>query len=453
MNAFRKRLYPSTLRGQITLIILVAVVAVVVMGRMIEPLRKSGPLAVANLDTIVDRVVMVAQLMTHSDDQERASLLKRAGEIGMELRIVDPTTLETTLNGSRSENGWERWIFWLFPPDTVPSATAGWAVVGDRPFFWTVVDSSSILITPNLPSMVGTSDFAGPVTYYLLAFATLLVMFTLYAAKALANPLARIVDELDRSDGVSKDTPIEEHGTIEIVRLAKALNGMRTRIRSMVDTRMRMLRSVSHDLRTPLTRLRLRAERLDDPAVRQSVLADIEQIDALIGETLDYLRTDAVGEEAEKLDVASLLQTIQAEFADVGFPIRYEGPDRLSAVCRPNALTRAVNNLCDNALKFGHEAVVSLVTREGEFWIEVADDGPGIAAEKRVMVLEPFFKLDESRGPNSAKGFGLGLSIVSDIVRAHGGTIELHDRQPRGLVVRLRLPLLDGALPPLARSA
>ncbi|SDO52732.1 Signal transduction histidine kinase [Aureimonas jatrophae] len=448
MNVVLKRLYPSTLRGQIILMILVAVISVIVVGRIIEPLRETGPLASADLDLMVDRVSLIAQVMARSDEAERSWLLERFAVTGLELRVVDRPALATMRAMSADGYAFERWVFWLFPPDAYPASGGGWDIVDGRPFFWCPIDGSTFLVARNLPSMVSTTDFSGPLTYYLLAFATLLVLFTVYAAQALANPLARIVDELDRSDGVSKDTPIAERGTVEIVRLAKALNGMRTRIRSMVDMRMRMLRSVSHDLRTPLTRLRLRAERLDDVTTRQSMLGDIEQIDALIGETLAYLRTDALGEEAEKLDVASLLQTIQCEFADVGFPVRYEGPDRLSAVCRPNALTRAVNNLCDNALKFGQEAVVSLVPNGSEYWIEVADDGPGIPADKRELVLEPFYKLDASRGPNSPKGFGLGLSIVADIVRAHGGTLELHDRQPHGLVVRLRLPSLGNASPP-----
>lgn len=447
VKGFAKRLYPSTLRGQIIVMILFAVLAVIVLGRMIEPLRETGPLASADLDLMVDRVSLIAQIMAHSNEAERARLLEQVAAVGLELRAVDRSTLETMLATSADRHGLERWVFWLFPPDAYPASGGGWDIVDGRPFFWSPIDGSNFLVAANLPSMVSTTDFSGPLTYYLLAFGTLLVLFTCYAAQSIANPLARIVDELDRSDGVSKDTPIAERGTVEIVRLARALNAMRTRIRSMVDMRMRMLRSVSHDLRTPLTRLRLRAERLDDAATRQAVLADIEQIDALVGETLDYLRTDAAGEEMETVDVASLLRTIQAEFADVGFAVTYDGIDRFSAVCRPNSLTRAVNNLCDNALKFGREAIISLSVHEREYWIEVGDDGPGIPAEQRSLVLEPFYKLDASRGPSSPNGFGLGLSIVADIVQAHDGTLELHDRLPHGLIVRLRLPSVPAILP------
>lgn len=444
-----KALYPTTLRGQIVLVILVAILSVILIGRLIEPLREDGPFAAADLDATADQVSLVAQLMAFSDETERAWLLDRAALTGLNLRAVDRAAFDALLAASDDLHAFERWVFTLFPPDAYASTQGGWEFVDGRPLFWREIDDSTFLIAAGLPSMIETTDFSGPLSYYLLALGTLLILFTVYGARSIAMPLARIVDELDRSDGVAEDTPIAERGTVEIVRLARALNAMRTRIRSMVDSRMRMLRSVSHDLRTPLTRLRLRAERLDDKAVRQAVLADIEQIDALIAETLDYLRADASVEDAEKIDVASLLRTIQAEFSDVGFPVEYEGPDRFSAVCRPNALTRAINNLCDNALKFGHEAILSLAVQANEYWIEVADDGPGIPWEKRSMVLEPFFKLDASRGPSSRKGFGLGLSIVADIVKRHGGMVEFDDRLPRGLVVRLRLPMHSSALPPI----
>lgn len=442
MNALIRRFYPATLRGQIMLIILVAMAAVIVIGRLIEPLRETGPYAATDLDSTVDRVSLVAQLMARSDGAERAWLLERAAEAGFELRVVDQAELEAMLAAPKDPFVLEHWIFWLFPPDSYPASGGGWDLIDGSPFFWYPIDDSASLVTSKLPSMVATTDFSGPLTYYVLAFGILLMLFTVYAAQSVANPLARIVDELDRSDGVARDTPIAERGTVEIVRLARALNAMRMRIRGMVEMRMRMLRGVSHDLRTPLTRLRMRAERLDDAATRQAVLADIDRIDELVGETLDYLRIDAAGEEMEPVDVASLLQTLQADFVDVGLSVSYDGIDHLSVICRPKALTRAVNNLCDNALKFGQEATLSLSDHNSEYWIEVSDDGPGIPRDKRSLVLEPFYKLDASRGPSSPPGFGLGLSIVSDIVKAHRGTMELLDRLPHGLVVRLRLPVM-----------
>ncbi|WP_292395770.1 HAMP domain-containing sensor histidine kinase [Mesorhizobium sp.] len=231
-----------------------------------------------------------------------------------------------------------------------------------------------------------------------------------------------------------------ERGSVEMVGLARALNRMRTRIRTMIENRTRMLRSVSHDLRTPLTRLRLRAERMDDGLIRTAMLSDIQHIEDLVDETLTYLRNDVSTEKLQRVDIASVLQTVCAEFSDVGFPVSYSGPDRLLGWCKPNALARAITNLCDNGVRFAGNVTVALTQTDTGARIAVVDDGPGIPITARARVFEPFFKEDTSRGGMSKHGFGLGLSIVADIIQCHGGKIELQDNQPTGLVVTVDLP-------------
>jgi signal transduction histidine kinase len=252
--------------------------------------------------------------------------------------------------------------------------------------------------------------------------------------------LSRFV-EITRTFGRNDDggQKVPERGASEIVQVAKALNEMRERVRLLIESRTRMLRAISHDLRTPLTRLRLRAERMPDPALRDGMLSDITRIDDMIGETLAFLREDALAEPDAKVDLPSLLQTICADFADIGHDVIYEGRPRFPYVCRASALSRAVGNLVDNAVRFGRRVVVTLRVKDRHApVIEVSDDGPGIAAADREAVLEPFFSADGSRGPGT--GFGLGLSIVQEIVRAHGGTLSLEDHVPHGLTARITLP-------------
>ncbi|MFD2237614.1 sensor histidine kinase [Aureimonas populi] len=437
--AFPRWLMPATIRSQMFFVILLAVVTVVTIGDYAD-LVQDALFPVEDIDTIADRAVMVAELMSEANAQERAWLLERASRTGLDLSLVDPDALQSMIASSPAPRLVDRWVAWLFPPDARLSPGGQWIVIDGRRAIALPIDPQSLLIVRDLPEAIETDDFTTPFTYYILSILTLLVLLSFYAARAIARPIDRIVAELDRTDGVAAERDIEEKGTIEVVKLARALNGMRRRIRSMVDMRMRMLRSVSHDLRTPLTRLRLRAERLDEEP-RRAMIADIDRIDALVAETLDYLRLDAQGEGEERVDITSLLRTIESDFADVGFDVRYEGPERVIGMCKPNSLARAVTNLCDNAVKFGRTAVVSLDRSDKIIRIDVADDGPGIPPEKRALVMEPFFKLDAARGAGSGRGFGLGLSIVADIVKAHGGTMEFHDRQPRGLIVRLLLPV------------
>ncbi|GGD34370.1 ATP-binding protein [Aureimonas glaciei] len=441
MSGLWRRVTPRTMRGQILFIIVLAIAAVVLVGRALEDeVKEGGYIPVGDIDGTVDPALAIASLLPASTPAERALIVARARQTKVNIELVSAETAARLIARSPPLSRSERIAAFLFPPDYKLPAGGQRVAIDGRPALSLPVDDQTVLLVRNLPDTFLSDDLFGPLTYYILSFMTLLVFLSFFAVRSVTTPLARMSAELNRSDGVRKDTVFAETGTEEVAHLARALNGMRIRIREMVDTRTRMLRSVSHDLRTPLTRLRLRTERLDDGDLRQLMISDIDQINRLVEETLDYLRIDASGEEFERADIASLMQTIQADFADVGFAVRYEGPDRLAGTCKPNALVRAVTNLCDNALKFGTQATISLAREGDAIRIDVADDGPGIQADQRKTVLEPFAKLDASRAETKTAGFGLGLSIVADIVRAHGGDLELLDNHPGGLIVRLVLP-------------
>jgi signal transduction histidine kinase len=223
------------------------------------------------------------------------------------------------------------------------------------------------------------------------------------------------------------------------------LNTMRTRIRALIDDRTRMLAAISHDLRTPMTRLRLRAERIGDPELRDGILYEVTQVSRMLDETLEYLQPGARKEGMSRVDLSSLLRTVCTEFGDVGHDVAYAGPSRLGWVCRPHALARAVSNVVDNAVQHGSAVRVGLrVGEDGVAEIDVADDGPGIPAPLREKVFDPFFKGDDARPATAGRGFGLGLSIARDVVRGHGGSIALLDRLPQGLIVRMSLPRSPG---------
>jgi signal transduction histidine kinase len=194
-------------------------------------------------------------------------------------------------------------------------------------------------------------------------------------------------------------------------------------------------------LRTPLTRLRLRADRSAQPELRAAMLKDIARINDMIEETLTYLSNNVGAEALVKADLPSLVETVCADFADIGFAVTYEGPGRFTYLCKPRALTRAISNLIDNGTKFASAVVVRLVDHaDGSARIFVTDDGPGIPINLRERVLEPFFKASAARPANGPGGFGLGLSIVNDIVRGHGGSMQLLAGTPSGLTVRIDLP-------------
>jgi signal transduction histidine kinase len=291
------------------------------------------------------------------------------------------------------------------------------------------------------PPHIKVRKWVGSATL-IVAISTFVVLFlSVYAVRWVTAPLSAIASaarSFGRSSGENR--VLREDGPREIAQVAEALNDMRKRIQALVDERTRTLAAISHDLRTPLARLGLRAERLPDASVRDSMLRDIAMVNDMLGETLAYLREAGSPEPIHRVDLPSLLQTICAEFIDVGNSVSYQGPGRFTFACRARALTRAIINVIDNGTK--HGSTVTVVLHEintTALRIDISDDGPGISADLLDKVFEPFFKGDNARPSSGRGGFGLGLSIARDIVRSHGGDIELLDRAPHGLTVRIRL--------------
>jgi signal transduction histidine kinase len=170
------------------------------------------------------------------------------------------------------------------------------------------------------------------------------------------------------------------------------------------------------------------------------MLGDLDQMRTMLESVLSFLRNDRRLEAMTLVDIASTLQLVTEEFGDIGRKVAYNGPAHAMATVRPDDLHRAVTNLVENAVRFGAEAVIRLRVSPEHFTIDVEDDGPGISDAQKQNMLQPFVRGDDARNMDEAAGFGLGLSITNAIVLAHGGALSLHDRQPHGLVVRMRLP-------------
>lgn len=304
------------------------------------------------------------------------------------------------------------------------------------------IDNRSALVFA-APTLTSLGLFVlRPTVLIIITMLVFVVFMSVYAVRWITAPLSAL-GRAAESFGHSPDDDrlIDRRGPREIGQVADALNDMRTRIRALIDDRTRMLAAISHDLRTPLTRLRLRAERIRDPELRDGILHEVVRISGMLDETLEYLQPGSREERMSRVDLSSLLQTVCTEFADVGHSVSYAGPPRLTWVCRPNALTRAVSNVVDNGVQHGSAVRVGLRAGDGgAAEIEVADDGPGIPAPLREKVFDPFFKGDDSRSATTGRGFGLGLSIARDVVRGHGGSIRLLDHLPHGLLVRISLP-------------
>lgn len=287
--------------------------------------------------------------------------------------------------------------------------------------------------SPKMPAFV-----SGLWTSTLLFLVASVTLLGIWAGRALSSPLSAFARAAESFSLNQSSQPLPENGPEEIRSAARALNRMRERIGALMNDRTRMLAAISHDLRTPLTRLRLRSELIEDAAQRTQTVRDLDQMQSMLESVLSLLRSESQVKPT-LVDVAALLEMVCEQFTDSGHAVSYSGPARAAFVLRPDEIVRAVSNLVHNATRFGTRVEVALSTSEDRLVIEVSDDGPGIPDERKAAMLEPFVRGEDARTMDDTAGFGLGLSIAQAIVTAHGGTLELLDNAPTGLRVRLLL--------------
>jgi signal transduction histidine kinase len=249
--------------------------------------------------------------------------------------------------------------------------------------------------------------------------------------------LAAAADRLGRGEAVP---PLAEEGPDEVRRATRAFNEMQARLRRFIDDRTRLLAALGHDLRTPITALRLRAEFVEEDEVRERLLATLDEMQRMVEATLAFARDEAHSEEVRELDLAALVDGVCEDMAELGRPVTFASTSRLVAPVRGLALRRALRNLIENALTYGERARVALRNTPTEAVITVDDDGPGIPAGDLERVFEPFTRLETSRSRETG-GVGLGLAIARSVARAHGGELELSNRPEGGLRATLSLPL------------
>lgn len=265
------------------------------------------------------------------------------------------------------------------------------------------------------------------------------ITLSLLLVRWLTRPLSTFVDAARRICRGGEVVTVPEDGPTEIRTLAVAFNEMQGRIKRMVDDRTLALAAVGHDLKTPITRLRLRLDDAAEPATRAAMAADLDEMEHMIEQALAWLAGDRDDEALRQVDVAAILATLTDDHTDAGHDVTLEGDHPAIVLGRRLALKRAFGNLLDNAIKYGGRATVRIVTKGDGIEVEIADDGPGIAAEDRARVLDPFVRLEPSRNRETG-GWGLGLAIARRVVEAHGGRLVLAEGNPRGLVARVRLP-------------
>lgn len=282
--------------------------------------------------------------------------------------------------------------------------------------------------------------FANWLPLILMLQLAILVGCTLLAARLLVRPLKRLGDAANALDPGVRAKHLDESGPTEVAYAATAFNTMQERIAAHVGERTRILAAISHDLQTPLTRLKLRTEMMDESTDQQKMFSDLEQMEKLIQEGVTYAKTlHGVKEEEKRLDLAAFLESLVADYQDMGKAVALIESVSSSVMSRPAALRRILTNLIDNALKFAGSAEIVLAVESDKVRIGVLDRGPGIPEAEIQAVRQPFYRLENSRNRDTG-GTGLGLAIADQLAISIGGSMLIRARDGGGLCVDILLP-------------
>jgi signal transduction histidine kinase len=274
----------------------------------------------------------------------------------------------------------------------------------------------------------------------LLVMVAMIGAVTAWAVRRLTAPLAALAAAAERLGRDVDAPPLPETGSAEIRGASHAFNTMQKRLRRLVDNRTQMLAAISHDMRTQLMLLRLRAETTEGTDERDKLLATISEMEGMLTATLSFARAEAANETRRRSDLGALLASIVDDMADAGLPVTLvQSAEAVIMECKPQALRRAIINLIDNAIKYGGSARATLATTFETVEIRIDDTGPGIPEDELTRVTQPFYRLEGSRSRNTG-GMGLGLAIAASVIEAHRGELRLESPEVGGLRASIILP-------------
>jgi len=430
--AFVRRLWPDTLFGRLALIFLVGLVAAHALSFWLVFLERGAAARAMMAAYLAQDVASSVAILERVPAAERPSWLPKLARRNYEITLgaAGPAQPEDSLLAQQAGAMLSRT---LGPRYTV-SVVRGTDAASPFRFDFKLADGTPVAVRAVAPRMEVSPVLVAVLTTQLL----LMLLLTWLAVRLATRPLQRLAEAADALGPGTPARPLSEQGPREVVQAARALNAIQQRIETHLAERMQILAAVSHDLQTPITRMRLRADLLDDAALRDKLQHDLDAMQELVREGIAYARSAHSANEAPvRVDLRALLDSMACDYADSGRAVKLMPGDELAATTRPLALRRIVGNLADNALKFAGEAELSLGPLDGGgFSIAVRDRGPGIPDAELAAVLQPFHRLENSRSRETG-GAGLGLAIAHQLALAVGGKLTLANRDGGGLEARL----------------
>lgn len=457
------RFGPRTLGGQLIALLLAALAVAQFVALVIYADERSNALRQADRFGLLESTASVFRVLLMAPPDSRPELARAASSPRVRIWISDESAVTNPAPASAvpgaivrlfAERERVRFLFigedattvrWPSPPDDRVTITTR------LPF---QDNLSDIVVSAPLPegnwlnaqTQIGTEPirWAWPSIASTVVMVIAILAITVFTTRRATKPLRALAARADALGRGAPEPPLPVEGPDEMRRVTAAFNQMQERLQRFVADRTRMIAAIGHDLRTPITSLKLRAELLDDEEAKAKMTATLNEMQQMVEATLAFARDEAAQEETRSVDLAALVASVVDDHADLGKDVRFAETTRLTYRCRPNTLRRAISNLIDNAVTYGKRARVSLTVANGGPAIAIEDRGPGIPEAQLDNVFQPFVRLEESRNLATG-GVGLGLSIARSIVLAHGGELTLHNRSGGGLVAEIRLPAGDAS--------
>ncbi len=437
------RLLPDSLAGRTTLVLLVGLSAFHIGSLWLHERTEHSAAAEARQEQVAERLAAAERALAAQPEAARDATAHALSSPALELHWSPVAALRNGSADPELEPLRNRLLRLVPEPGVLrlgyaeegPVAT-GHMVIGAM----ALPDGSWLnFATPVFHGTAATVGAGHSSLLSLSAMALGIILASVLVVRWITRPLRRLAEAADRFGREPDPVPMPEDGPREVRHAARAFNAMQARIHRLVEDRTQALAAVSHDLRTPITRLRLRAGFVEDPEAQARIDADLDEMEAMVAATLAYLRGEQETEAPKLADVAAMLQTLVTDAADAGRRASYDGPAHADLLCRPLALKRALSNLVENALTYGGAARVSLREDAGSLRIAVEDEGPGIPESELQRVFEPFRRLEASRN-RATGGVGLGLTIARRAIEAEGGRLVLANRPGGGLTAMVTLP-------------
>jgi signal transduction histidine kinase len=416
---------------------------------------------------LADRIEQIVQAVDDIPPEQRPIVLQAASNFGFEARLVDDMNDAVGANANASATplmeilqsrlGAQRKIAVQRETECAPPRRDDRRPEAPRRETCRVVYISlhdNALMRLRLhqpgeppPPLRGRGVQGGPDgLQYIALFLLLIAILAWLVARMATRPIRRLAQAAAELGRDIDHPPLAETGPTEIRQAAHAFNAMQSRIRRQIQHRTHMLAAITHDLQTPLTRLRLRLEKVADRELQQKLIGDLAVMHGMVREGLDLARSMDSSEKMQALDLDSLLDSVCADAADAGQDVQLEGASRAFVMAQPGALRRCLTNLIDNACNYGQLARVSVALEQHKAAIRIRDRGPGIPEAELDAVFEPFYRLEGSRSRDTG-GTGLGLTIALNIAENHHGQLTLRNLAEGGLEVLLELPVMQATRP------